>query len=83
MRFFRFDFTVTFLWGLSFPAAKIGLRGVEPFTFLWMRGIISASSVFRIMLIRKNAGFYRRAELEGRERDFWINACLHNLMFIT
>ncbi len=83
MRFFVLIFTVTFLWGLSFPAAKIGLRGVEPFTFLWLRGLISASSVFLIMFIRKMPVLPPHPGGGKENRDFWINACLHNLMFIT
>ena len=83
MRFFVLIFTVTFLWGLSFPAAKIGLRGVEPFTFLWLRGIISSASVFLIMFARKMPVLPPRPSWRGESRDFWINACLHNLMFIT
>ncbi len=83
MRFFVLIFAVTFLWGLSFPAAKIGLRGVEPFTFLWLRAAISAVSVFGIMLLRGMPAAPPNP-LGGREsRDFWINACLHNLMFLT
>ena len=83
MRFFVLIFTVTFLWGLSFPAAKIGLRGVEPFTFLWLRGLISASSVFLIMFIRKMPVLPPHPGGGKENRDFWINACLHNIMFIT
>ncbi len=83
MRFFVLIFTVTFLWGLSFPAAKIGLRGVEPFTFLWLRGIISSASVFLIMFMRNMPVLPPRPGFSGENRDFWLNACLHNLMFIT
>ncbi len=83
MRFFVLIFAVTFLWGLSFPAAKIGLRGVEPFTFLWLRSLISAASVLLIMIARKMPVLPPRPG-GGRENgDFWINACLHNLMFLT
>ncbi len=85
MRFFVLIFAVTFLWGLSFPAAKVGLRGVDPFTFLWLRGLISAASVFLIMFLRKMPMLPPLPNPRGgrENRDFWINACLHNLMFLT
>ena len=83
MRFFVLIFSVTFLWGLSFPAAKIGLRGVEPFTFLWLRGLISAGIVFLVMLLRRMPVLPPRLGGGRESADFWINACLHNLMFLT
>ncbi len=83
MRFFVLIFSVTFLWGLSFPAAKIGLRGVEPFTFLWLRGLISAGIVFLVMLLRRMPALPPRPGGGRENADFWINACLHNLMFLT
>lgn len=83
MRFFVLIFSVTFLWGLSFPAAKVGLRGVEPFTFLWLRGLFSAGIVFAVMLLRKMPVQPPRLGGGRENADFWINACLHNLMFLT
>lgn len=83
MRFFVLIFSVTFLWGLSFPAAKMGLRGVEPFTFLWLRGLISAGIVFLVMLLRRMPALPPRLGGGRESADFWINACLHNLMFLT
>lgn len=68
---------VTFLWGLSFPAGKIGLRGMEPFTFLWMRGLVSALVVFAWIL-------WRRGPLRPPRGmpDFGWNTALHNLNFL-
>ena len=83
MRFFVLIFSVTFLWGLSFPAAKIGLRGVEPFTFLWLRGLISAGIVFLVMILRRMPALPPHPGGGRESADFWINACLHNLMFLT
>lgn len=68
---------VTFLWGLSFPVAKIGLRGMEPFTFLWLRSLVSALTVFVWIVWRRGPLLPPRGN-----PDFWWNAALHNLNFL-
>ena len=57
--------------------AKIGLRGMEPFTFLWLRSLVSALTVFAWIL-------WRRGPLRPPKgnADFWWNILLHNLNFL-
>jgi drug/metabolite transporter (DMT)-like permease len=68
---------VTLLWGISFPTMKIGLGAMQPFTFLVFRSIVSAITIFVLILIRRGA----LSPPKGRP-EFWWNAILHNLMFI-
>ncbi|MDA1001275.1 MAG: DMT family transporter [bacterium] len=77
MRFYVLAITVTFLWGLSFTTVKIGLQGMGPFTFLWLRSLISALTVF--FLIRMRGGKFMPPK---GSRDFWWNTLLHNLVFL-
>ena len=53
MQFYLLIGAVTFLWGLSFPSIKVGLAHIEPFTFLWLRSLISAIAIFGFILIRR------------------------------
>jgi drug/metabolite transporter (DMT)-like permease len=68
---------VTSLWGLSFPTMKIGLYVMQPFTFLLFRSLISAATIFSLILIRRGA----LRPPKGRP-EFWWNTILHNMMFI-
>ncbi len=77
MQFYVLIGAVTFLWGLSFPVIKMGLGILDPFTFLWMRSACSASIVFALILIRRGPIMPPRGL-----PAFWVNAVLHNLMFI-
>ncbi|HBK80633.1 MAG TPA: hypothetical protein DDZ83_13340 [Nitrospinae bacterium] len=68
---------VTFLWGLSFPSIKVGLGLIEPFTFIWIRSLISAALIFSIIAYRGTPWKPPR----GRPA-FWVNTILHNLLFV-
>lgn len=68
---------VTFLWGLSFPTMKIGLGVMHPFTFLFLRSILSSAAIFSLILLRKGNVLPPR----GRP-EFWWNTILHNSMFV-
>jgi drug/metabolite transporter (DMT)-like permease len=68
---------VTFLWGLSFPSIKVGLGLIEPFTFIWIRSLISATLIFSIIAYRGTPWKPPR----GRPA-FWVNTILHNLLFV-
>ena len=68
---------VTFLWGLSFPSIKVGLGLIEPFTFIWIRSLISAALIFSIIAYRGTPWTPPR----GRPA-FWVNTILHNLLFV-
>ncbi|MBI3128320.1 MAG: DMT family transporter [Candidatus Tectomicrobia bacterium] len=57
--------------------AKIGLRGMEPFTFLWLRSLASALTVFAWILWRRGPLLPPRGN-----PDFWWNTALHNLNFL-
>ncbi|MEE9273945.1 MAG: DMT family transporter [bacterium] len=78
MKFFIMVVSVAFLWGLSFPVAKIGLRGMEPLAFLWLRSLFSALTVFGLILVRRGPLLPPR----GRT-GFWVNALLHNTVFLV
>jgi len=67
---------VTFLWGLSFPSIKVGLGLIDPFTFIWIRSLISAALIFSIIAYR---GIPWKPPM-GLPA-FWVNAVLHNLLF--
>jgi len=43
-----------FLWGTSFPAIRIGLKSVEPFTFVFLRFLVASLTMFFVMLVTKN-----------------------------
>ncbi len=77
LKFYVLIGAVTFLWGLSFPSIKVGLGLIEPFTFLWIRSVISAAAIFSLILIRRGPIMPPR----GRPA-FWVNTVFHNLMFI-
>lgn len=77
MRFYVLAITVTFLWGLSFTTTKIGLQGMGPFTFLWLRSLISAITVFALIWMRGGKFMPPRGS-----RNFWWNTVLHNLVFL-
>jgi drug/metabolite transporter (DMT)-like permease len=68
---------VTFLWGLSFPSIKVGLGLIDPFNFLWIRSIISASLIFALIAYKGTPWRPPR----GRPA-FWWNTILHNLLFV-
>ncbi len=68
---------VTFLWGLSFPTMKIGLGVMQPFTFLLLRSIVSAATIFGLIALLRGA-----ASPPKRRPEFWWNAILHNMMFV-
>ena len=82
MRFWVLVISVTFLWGLSFSTAKIGLRSLEPFSFLWMRSLVSAITVFILILMMKGKFSPPRIWGKGSKPSFWINTFLHNLVFL-
>ncbi len=77
MQFYIFIGLVTFLWGLSFPTMKIGLSAMHPFTFLLLRSVISAATIFGLIFIRRGA-----SSPPKRRPEFWWNAILHNMMFV-
>lgn len=68
---------VTFLWGLSFPSIKVGLGLIDPFTFIWIRSLISAALIFSIIAYRGTPW----KPPKGRPA-FWVNTILHNLLFV-
>jgi drug/metabolite transporter (DMT)-like permease len=39
------------LWGTSFPIIKIGLKTIDPFTFLFWRFLLSCVTLFGVMLL--------------------------------
>jgi drug/metabolite transporter (DMT)-like permease len=45
------------LWGTSFPIIKIGLRTIDPFTFLFWRFLVSCVVLVAIMLVLKKFQF--------------------------
>ena len=45
------------LWGTSFPIIKIGLKTIDPFTFLFWRFLISCLALIAIMLLLKKLSF--------------------------
>lgn len=77
MKFYALIAAVTLLWGLSFPSMKVGLTYIEPFTFLWIRSIISAALIFAMIAVRRGP----MRPPSGRPA-FWWNALLHNLLFV-
>ncbi|MEW6333387.1 MAG: DMT family transporter [Thermodesulfobacteriota bacterium] len=77
MQFYVLIALVTSLWGLSFPTMKIGLQAMEPFTFLFLRSLVSSVTIFGLILIRRGA----LAPPKGRPA-FWWNAILHSTMFL-
>jgi drug/metabolite transporter (DMT)-like permease len=77
LQFYVLIGVVTFLWGLSFPVIKMGLGVLDPFTFLWMRSACSAAIVFALIMLRRGPVMPPRGMTA-----FWVNAVLHNLMFI-
>ncbi len=77
MQFYILIGLVTFLWGLSFPTMKIGLGVMQPFTFLLLRSVVSAATIFGLIFIRRGA-----SSPPKRRPEFWWNAILHNTMFV-
>jgi len=75
--FYLLIVAVTFLWDMSFPSIKVGLGFIEPFTFLWMRSILSAVFIFSLIAIR--GGPWKPPV--GRPA-FWVNTILHNFLFV-
>jgi drug/metabolite transporter (DMT)-like permease len=67
---------VTLAWGLGVPTMKISLNAMPPFTFLFLRSILSSLAILCLILIRKGA--FRPPQ--GRP-EFWWNVALHNLTF--
>ena len=45
------------LWGTSFPIIKIGLKTIDPFTFVFWRFFISCLTLFIVMLLLKKLEF--------------------------
>ncbi|MED5579197.1 MAG: DMT family transporter [Nitrospinota bacterium] len=82
MRFWILVLSLTFLWGLSFSTAKIGLRSLEPFSFLWMRSLVSALTVFILILSMRIKFYPPRLAGPGSKPSFWVNIFLHNLVFL-
>jgi drug/metabolite transporter (DMT)-like permease len=77
LQFYIFIGLVTFLWGLSFPTMKIGLGVMQPFTFLLLRSVVSAATIFGLIFIRRGVS----SPPKGRP-EFWWNTILHNTMFV-
>ena len=45
------------LWGTSFPIIKIGLKTIDPFTFVFWRFFISCVTLVAVMLLLKKIEF--------------------------
>jgi drug/metabolite transporter (DMT)-like permease len=45
------------LWGTSFPIIKIGLKTIDPFTFLFWRFLVSCVTLIAVMLLLKKFQF--------------------------
>jgi DME family drug/metabolite transporter len=45
------------LWGTSFPIIKIGLKTIDPFTFLFWRFLVSCVVLVAVMLLLKKMSF--------------------------
>jgi drug/metabolite transporter (DMT)-like permease len=45
------------LWGTSFPIIKIGLKTIDPFTFLFWRFLISSITLIAVMLLLRKLSF--------------------------
>jgi drug/metabolite transporter (DMT)-like permease len=45
------------LWGTSFPIIKIGLKTIDPFTFLFWRFLVSTVTLFLVMLLLRRMKF--------------------------
>jgi drug/metabolite transporter (DMT)-like permease len=45
------------LWGTSFPIIKIGLKTIDPFTFLFWRFLVSCIALITVMLLLKKFQF--------------------------
>jgi drug/metabolite transporter (DMT)-like permease len=45
------------LWGTSFPIIKIGLRSIDPFTFLFWRFLVSCVALIAVMLLLRKFQF--------------------------
>jgi len=43
-----------FLWGTSFPAIKIGLQFMDPYTFVFLRFLIASLTLASVMLLTRN-----------------------------
>jgi drug/metabolite transporter (DMT)-like permease len=43
-----------FLWGTSFPAIKIGLKFMDPYTFVFLRFLIASLALVLVMLLTRN-----------------------------
>jgi drug/metabolite transporter (DMT)-like permease len=43
-----------FLWGTSFPAIKIGLQFMDPYTFVFLRFLIASLTLAFVMLLTRN-----------------------------
>ncbi len=43
-----------FLWGTSFPAIKIGLRYMDPYTFVFLRFLVASVTMLAICVLTKN-----------------------------
>ncbi|MCW4044087.1 MAG: DMT family transporter [Candidatus Bathyarchaeota archaeon] len=46
-----------FLWGTSFPAIKIGLQYMDPYTFAFLRFLLAALVMLSVSLLTKNFSF--------------------------
>ena len=43
-----------FLWGTSFPAIKIGLQFMDPYTFVFLRFLVASLALVLVMLLTRN-----------------------------
>src|SRR5512139_3885857 len=46
--------TAGFLWGTSFPAIKVGLRYMDPYSFVFLRFLTASAAMLAVCLFTKN-----------------------------
>jgi drug/metabolite transporter (DMT)-like permease len=65
------------LWGTSFPAIKLGLNYVDPYTFVFLRFFLASAIMFFVLLFKENRGLDF-----GKRRVVWALGIINGVAYL-